>query len=174
MAQTILKTSALDVTVAWDMGMYSVREDSGSLMACVVVTAGTLCRDIEVFVSTADSTTPPPATGIITMSCRQWWSHLTGDADYGVLSSQSLTLTAGTTSTCVTVDIVNDMEPEEALEFFSLELSSTDSDVIIPTPTARVAIQNDDSEWCIIIVLTVLCCYHFLSFSHCSNGTGWI
>ena len=71
MAQTILKTSALDVTVAWDMGMYSVREDSGSLMACVVVTAGTLCRDIEVFVSTADSTTPPPATGIITMSSRQ-------------------------------------------------------------------------------------------------------
>ena len=47
--------------------MYSVREDSGSLVACVVVTAGTLGRDIEVFVSTEDSTTPPQATGIITI-----------------------------------------------------------------------------------------------------------
>ena len=69
--KNLCNTSALDVTVAWDMAMYSVREDSGSLMACVVVTAGNLFHDIEVFVSTEDSTTPPQATGIITMSCRQ-------------------------------------------------------------------------------------------------------
>ena len=55
----------LDITVAWDMAIFSVPENGGSLMACVVVTAGNLCRDIEVLVSTADSTATPQAIGMI-------------------------------------------------------------------------------------------------------------
>ena len=70
-----------------------------------------------------------------------------GNVDYEVLNSQSLTLAAGSTSNCVTVGITdNSVAEEEPQKFFNLELSSNDPDVIIPTPTALVAILNDDSE----------------------------
>ena len=72
--------------------------------------------------------------------------YLEGGDDYQPISSQPLTLSAGTTSACVTVFVVNDTEAEPALEFFSLVLSSSDPDVIIPTPLADAAIENDDSE----------------------------
>ena len=61
----IAQILTLDVTVALDMAVYSVPENGGSLVACVVVTAGILCRDIEVLVSTADSTAAPQAIGMI-------------------------------------------------------------------------------------------------------------
>ena len=53
------------VTVAWDSQSYNGIEGAGPFEACVEVTAGTLCRDIEVTISTADSASGPLATSKI-------------------------------------------------------------------------------------------------------------
>ena len=50
------------VDVAWAESVFTVREDELTLMACVEVPSDILCRDIELFVSTADSTMSPQAT----------------------------------------------------------------------------------------------------------------
>ena len=50
------------VTVAWVPPFHTVREDALPFLACVQVTVGTLCRDIELTVSTADAVTTPQAT----------------------------------------------------------------------------------------------------------------
>lgn len=53
----------LVVEVAWEQTMYFVNENDLYLMACAIVTNGTLCRDIELLVSTDSSTISPQATG---------------------------------------------------------------------------------------------------------------
>ena len=51
------------VDVAWMESVFTVREDELTTMACCVeVPSDILCRDIELFVSTADSTMSPQAT----------------------------------------------------------------------------------------------------------------
>lgn len=65
--------------------------------------------------------------------------------DYTPLNLLSVTLPAGTTRGCVNVSIIDDMVPEPALEFFNLILSSNDQDVVIPSPSVPVGIENDDS-----------------------------
>ena len=61
LSQIMLKCFS-GVTVAWVPPSHTVREDALSFMACVQVTVGTLCRDIELTVSTADAVTTPQAT----------------------------------------------------------------------------------------------------------------
>ena len=53
---------------------------------------------------------------------------------------------------CIEVTINNDTLPEDAFEFFSLRLSSTDSAVMFTNPLAGVAIINDDSEFILYLV----------------------
>ncbi|CAI8041912.1 hypothetical protein GBAR_LOCUS23263, partial [Geodia barretti] len=119
------------VNVAWEESVYTVREDVLSLTACVVVPSDILCRDIEVFVSTADSTMSPQATS---------------GEDYQSLSLRSLILPAGSSSACVTVTVVDDNDAESAGEFFDLVLSSSDSGVIISSSLALTELQNEDVE----------------------------
>ncbi|CAI8041913.1 hypothetical protein GBAR_LOCUS23263, partial [Geodia barretti] len=119
------------VNVAWEESVYTVREDVLSLTACVVVPSDILCRDIEVFVSTADSTMSPQATS---------------GEDYQSLSLRSLILPAGSSSACVTVTVVDDNDAESAGEFFDLVLSSSDSGVIISSSLALTELQNEDGE----------------------------
>lgn len=54
------------MNVAWQLNTYFVREDDLSFMACVTVPSELLCRDIEVFVSTADGTSPQATSKIPT------------------------------------------------------------------------------------------------------------
>ena len=71
--------------------------------------------------------------------------YVSGGDDYQPVAV-TLTLGPFTDPECIEVIIVDDDEPEPALEFFSLSLSSTDPAVVIDSPLADVAIQNKDSE----------------------------
>ena len=71
-------------------------------------------------------------------------SCFSGGSDYLAINSQSLIVSAGTSSACVTVTVVDDTVPEPSLEFFNLVVTSSDPDVSFSTATALVAIQNDD------------------------------
>ena len=78
---------------------------------------------------------------------------LAGGDDYQPIFSQSLPVSAGSNSACLTVTVVNDDDPELALEFFNLVLSSSDSNVIISNSIAVVAIQNEDREYLLFNML---------------------
>ena len=71
---------------------------------------------------------------------------ITGGQDY-LPAMATLTLEPDSPVECLEVVIVDDNEPEMALEYFALLLSSTDPDVSIALPLMDVAIKNKDSKW---------------------------
>ena len=76
--------------------------------------------------------------------------YFSGGDDYES-NSLSKTYDGDTSVMCIGVTIIDDTLPEDALEFFSLRLSSTDSAVVFTNPYADVAIMNDDSEYMHIV-----------------------
>ena len=166
-------TTNAAVTIEWEQLTYSVREDGGLITACAQITDGELCRNLEVTAQTADlPPSPQAATSKCLRICMQQYTfvvvvsnyecefvntvyHSAGGDDY---ESNSLTKTfdENTDVMCIGVNIFDDNIPEQLFEFFSLELSSSDSAAVFPDPDVTVAIENDDSEFIPKIVSSYL------------------
>ena len=74
----------------------------------------------------------------------------------------TLILGPGSSMACINVTIIDDLEPELGLEFFSLSITSTDTAVIVTDPLATVGILNDDSKF--IISYYIILYFRFLFF----------
>ena len=70
------------------------------------------------------------------------------ESDYGYYSTSSLYFNGATRSRTITLYIENDMVVENQFEFFSIYLWNyySDSAVMLDPATARVTIEDDDSE----------------------------
>ena len=76
----------------------------------------------------------------------------------------TLILGPGSSMACINVTIIDDLEPELGVEFFSLIITSTDTAVIVTDPLAPVGILNDDSKFIIIISYYIILYFRFLFF----------
>ena len=66
-------------------------------------------------------------------------------SDYATLTS-SLVLNGATNSQTVTIPIQDDMVVENQFEFFSINLSTSDSAVMLDPVSAAVTVEDNDSE----------------------------
>jgi len=81
-------------------------------------------------------------------------------------TSEQLTITPGTTGDppCILILILNDLVVEDT-KIFSVNLTTTDSDVLLHPSSAVITIEDDDSEFdivdminkCLISILLSLC-----------------
>ena len=68
------------------------------------------------------------------------------EADYVTVVGMMLTFNATVTQQCVNIPIVDDMAVEEPAETFVVTISTNDSSVAIPNPSATVSIMDNDGE----------------------------
>ena len=71
-------------------------------------------------------------------------------SDYGYYRTNYLYFDGATRSRTITLYIRNDVVVENQFEFFSINLRSYDSAIVLDTATAIVTIEDDDSELCIL------------------------
>ena len=57
----------------------------------------------------------------------------------------TLILEPGSTSVCINITIIDDLEPETEVEFFALNITSTDVTVNLVDSLADVSILNNES-----------------------------
>ncbi|XP_064383718.1 adhesion G-protein coupled receptor V1-like isoform X2 [Halichondria panicea] len=114
------------VTVSLEMDVYSVAEDSGSLVVCAVITSEQLlsAETVSVQLSATDGTAE-------------------AGSDY-FLGTMSLTFTANGLTQCGGISITQDSRVEND-ETFTLQLTSSDPDVTLGASMATVTILNDDT-----------------------------
>lgn len=69
-------------------------------------------------------------------------------------TSEQLTITPGTTGDppCVLILILNDLVVEDT-KIFSVNLTTTDSDVLLHPSSAVITIEDDDSEFDIVDII---------------------
>ena len=99
-------------------------------------------------------------------------------------TSTDLTFNATLTTQTVMVSILNDVVPEDTLEYFSLILTSTDTAVTLNPVTANVTIIDDmDSKYHLTsavsylhthILYTVLVCMYQIYFLLICSGYNWV
>ena len=97
-------------------------------------------------------------------------------------TSTDLTFNATLTTQTVMVSILNDVVPEDMLEYFSLILTSTDPAVTLNPVTANVTIIDDmDSKYhltsavsYLYILYTVLVCMYQIYFLLICSGYNWV
>lgn len=83
---------------------------------------------------------------VFNYECELCVNNSAGGVDYDS-NTVVKTFDENTDVMCIGVNIRDDNIPEQLFEFFSLELSSTDSAAVFPDSDATVAIENDDSEF---------------------------
>ena len=94
-------------------------------------------------------------------------------------ASTDLTFNATSTTQTVMVSILNDVVPEDMLEYFSLILTSTDPAVTLNPVTANVTIIDDmDSKYhltsAVSYLYTVLVCMYQIYFLLICSGYNWV
>lgn len=67
-------------------------------------------------------------------------------SDYTTLTSTLVVLNGATNSQTVTIPIQDDMVVENQFEFFSMNLSTSDSAVMLDPVSAAVTVEDNDSE----------------------------
>ena len=134
------------ITIGFDQVTYSVLEDVGSANVTVSILSGNLARNAVVTLLVSGGT----ATGKINKHF-SWTSNPTissytfpAETDY---TEVTITLTFGATiiTQMVTVPILDDSVVEDT-EFINLALTSVDSAAVLSPATARINIEDVDSE----------------------------
>ena len=135
------------VTIGFNTVAYSVLEDTGSVNVTVSVLNGTLDRNIVVTFSTESGGT---ATGtsnehsFCSLMKAYSLSTIPAGTDYND-TTVTLTFDATFSTQMVTVPILDDNVVEDT-EFINLTLTSVDSAVMLNSATARINIEDVDSE----------------------------
>ena len=97
-------------------------------------------------------------------------------------TSTNLTFNSSSITQNVMVSILDDLIPEDMLEYFSLILTSTDTAVTLNPMTANVTIIDDmDSKYhltsavsYLYILYTVLVCMYQIYFLLICSGYNWV
>ena len=152
------------VTIGFDIEAYSVLEDTGSVNVTVSILNGTLGRNLVVTLSTESGGT---ATGKFNKhsfcSLMKTYSLSTTPAgtDYND-TTVTLTFDATFSTQMMTVPILVDNVVEDT-EFINLTLTSVDSAVMLNPATARIHVEDINSE------LTNGKCMQFFPHCICAN-----
>ena len=150
------------VTIGFNAVTYSVLEDAGIVHVTVSVMNGTLARNVVVTLSTVSGGT---ATGKFNKrsSCTHQYKYFLPTSPAGtdyIDVTITLMFDATTSTQMVTVPILNDNVVED-IEFINLTLTSVDSAVTLNPETARINIEDVDSEL-VFAMLQFHCCAHTL------------
>ena len=136
------------VTIGFDPVTYSVLEDAGSVNVTVSILNGTLARNVVVTLLISGGT----ATGKFNKHSSQTPTKTykclptsPAGTDYTDVTI-TLTFNANIISQMVKVPVLDDSVVEET-EFINLALTSVDNAVMLNSASARVNIEDVDSEW---------------------------
>ena len=137
------------MTVSLEMDVYSIAEDSGSLVVCAVITSEQLlsAETVSVQLSATDGTAGElmdAGNALNTLTDTIPPSLTEAGSDY-FLGTMSLTFTANGLTQCGGISITQDSRVEND-ETFTLQLTSSDPDVTLGASMATVTILNDDSK----------------------------
>ena len=167
----------------------------GNTSVVVSLLSGSLARDVIVSLRSLNSTAMGKFPYELTISrylCAfvgiQWLYYLMFSFNPAGMdfpdTSTDLTFNATSTTQTVMVSILNDVVPEDMLEYFSLILTSTDPAVTLNPMTANVTIIDDmDSKYHLTsavsylhthILYTVLVCMYQIYFLLICSGYNWV
>ena len=138
-------------------------EDAGSVNVTVSILNGTLARNVEVTLSTVSGGTATGEFNKYSSSCtlmkkphnHKYFYHTSpAEIDY---TNATITLMFDATilTQMVTVHVLDDNVVEDT-EFINLTLTSVDNAVMLNPATARINIEDIDSE----LILHFHCCVH--------------
>ena len=163
--QIVLFSSAV-VTIGFNTVAYTVLEDAGSVNVTASILNGTLARNVVVTMSTESG---GAATGKVT-SYSLMKSHIiilsytsSAGTDY-IEATITLMFDATISTQTVTVSILDDSVVEDT-EFINLALTSVDSAVILNPATARINIEDVDSELTGCFSHVIILCYTYYTFA---------